>query len=162
MSTLNKEGTFDRRGFVKGSMAAAAIMRLGTLAACSPTAKDESGVGRDPLSETGWDDSADVVVVGLGGGLGAVLSAAEAGVTVIGIEKLSMLGGNWAINSGIVFAPATDAMMAAGDKDERTGHYRVGGSRLDPLLQGKWRSGSGRGHFERGASLHKQSRGRRR
>ena len=116
MSTLNKEGTFDRRGFVKGSMAAAAIMGLGTLAACSPTAKDESGVGRDPLSETGWDDSADVVVVGLGGGLGAVLSAAEAGVTVIGIEKLSMLGGNWAINSGIVFAPATDAMKAAGDK----------------------------------------------
>ena len=121
MSTLNKEGTFDRRGFVKGSMAAAAIMGMGTLAACSPTAKDESGVGRDPLSETGWDDSADVVVVGLGGGLGAVLSAAEAGVTVIGIEKLSMLGGNWAINSGIVFAPATDAMKAAGDKDERTG-----------------------------------------
>lgn len=73
------------------------------------------------MSETGWDDSADVVVVGLGGGLGAVLSAAEAGVTVIGIEKLSMLGGNWAINSGIVFAPATDAMKAAGDKDERTG-----------------------------------------
>ncbi|MFR1167214.1 MAG: hypothetical protein ACLSDQ_06200 [Adlercreutzia equolifaciens] len=32
-----------------------------------------------------------------------------------------MLGGNWAINSGIVFAPATDAMKAAGDKDERTG-----------------------------------------
>lgn len=29
MSTLNKEGTFDRRGFVKGSMAAAAIMGLG-------------------------------------------------------------------------------------------------------------------------------------
>ena len=26
MSTLNKEGTFDRRGFVKGSMAAAAII----------------------------------------------------------------------------------------------------------------------------------------
>ena len=42
-------------------------------------------------------------------------------MTVIGIEKLSMLGGNWAINSGIVFAPATDAMKAAGDKDERTG-----------------------------------------
>ena len=68
-----------------------------------------------------WDAEADVVVIGLGGGMAAVLAATQAGASVIGIDKGSAMGGNWAINTGVVFAPATDAMRQDGVVDERTG-----------------------------------------
>lgn len=118
---LMKDYQVNRRSFLKGGLLAAGVASMGALAGCaagqegSAMAQTGSGASRE------WDATADVVVVGLSGGMGAVLSAIESGASVIGVEKGSNLGGNWAINTGVVFAPATDAMKQAGDVDERTG-----------------------------------------
>ncbi|WP_172623341.1 FAD-dependent oxidoreductase [Arabiibacter massiliensis] len=104
-----------RRNFVTGGLVAAAV-GAGALAGCAPQGKSDPS---DSAQE--WDAEADVVVVGCGAGLAAVLAAAESGAKVIGIEKNSTFGGNWAINQGVFYAAATDAMKANGDIDPRTG-----------------------------------------
>ena len=99
---------------------AAGALGFAALAGCAPkdNAKDTAMASTDGEA---WDDEADVVVIGLGGGMAAVLAAVEAGASVIGVEKGSAMGGNWAINTGVVFAPATDAMKNDGAIDDRTG-----------------------------------------
>ncbi len=52
-------------------------------------------------SPRGWDDAADVVVIGSGfAGLAAAAAAASAGSSVIVLEKMAEYGGNSAINLG--------------------------------------------------------------
>lgn len=66
----------------------------------------------------GWDDAADVVVVGYGGaGIAAALEAAEAGAAVLALD-LANGGGSTAINGGIVYAGGgTSVQRAAGVED---------------------------------------------
>ena len=104
MELLEEKRGVDRRNFIKGGAMAAGALGFAALAGCAPkdSAKDTSMAS---TAGEGWDDEADVVVIGLGGGMAAVLAAVDAGATVIGIEKGSAMGGNWAINTGVVFAP---------------------------------------------------------
>lgn len=120
MESLEEKQGVDRRNFLKGGAMAAGALGFAALAGCAPkdNAKDTAMASTDGEA---WDDEADVVVIGLGGGMAAVLVAVEAGASVIGVEKGSAMGGNWAINTGVVFAPATDAMKNDGAIDDRTG-----------------------------------------
>jgi hypothetical protein len=114
---------------MKGTLAAGGGLALSSvaLAGCSPSAapapeapsdvpakalfegynslytSDSVATGKDPIAPleppSSWDRSADIVVVGLGGGgLAASLRAAEEGASVIGIEKTNAWGGSskWA------------------------------------------------------------------
>ncbi|BCS56145.1 hypothetical protein ADLECEL_00300 [Adlercreutzia equolifaciens subsp. celatus] len=134
MELLEEKRGVDRRNFIKGGAMAAGALGFAALAGCAPkdSAKDTSMAS---TAGEGWDDEADVVVIGLGGGMAAVLAAVDAGATVIGIEKGSAMGGNWAINTGVVFAPATDAMKNDGAIDERTGAEDTIDSAVDDWIR---------------------------
>src|SRR6516165_6876684 len=67
---------------------------------------------------TTWEDTADVVIVGSGGGgMVAALTAAEAGASVLVLEKQDRLGGSTAMSGGIVWVPNNPVMRAAGVPD---------------------------------------------
>lgn len=117
----NVENGFSRRNFVTGGAAAlAALGGLSLLGGCSPQTTSSSS---QLLSDTGtFDAEADVVVIGCGTSLGAILAAADAGASVIALEKTNMLGGQWSINSGAIWAPDTEPMKALGmNTHEETG-----------------------------------------
>jgi flavocytochrome c len=60
-------------------------------------------------------EQADVVVIGSGfAGLAAAIEAAEAGCSVVVLEKMMAFGGNSAISDGGIAAPGTDYQSAAG------------------------------------------------
>jgi len=95
-----------RRGFLKGAAAGAAIAQGAGLLAGAPSAlaatatpeRSADPQGARPVPPIGppskWDKEADVVVVGTGGGgLAASVRAAEKGLKVITVEKLSEPGG---------------------------------------------------------------------
>ena len=73
-----------RRNFIAGAAAlAGGAVGLGALAGCSS----------NEASSDAWDEEADVVVVGGGTGQLAALAAAQAGLSVILVEKREMVGG---------------------------------------------------------------------
>ncbi len=62
--------------------------------------------------------SADVIIIGAGfAGLAAAIEAAEAGASVIVLEKMKAAGGNSVISDGCLAAPQTEAQKAAGIED---------------------------------------------
>ena len=88
---------FGRRNFLKGlAVAGAGMMGAGALAACAPQASAEEGE-YDFAQTVAWDGQYDVVVVGFGSaGAVAAKSAAEAGASVLLLDKapLGHEGGN--------------------------------------------------------------------
>lgn len=92
------DATMNRRGFVSG-----AALTAGTalLAGSSAALADEASAGWMPEA---WDDEADLVVVGYGGsGAAAAITAAEAGASVIVLEKSAERdGGNTGASSGAI------------------------------------------------------------
>jgi 3-oxosteroid 1-dehydrogenase len=68
----------------------------------------------------GCDDSMKVDVIVVGSGAGALIAAgvaASSGAEVMVLEKSSKLGGGSALSTGLVFAPASSYMRAAGIED---------------------------------------------
>lgn len=119
-----------RRSFLKGSVVSAAgVAAMGMLhmpvlaeeaAPETPTYNATSLDGLtnvDTSSMKAW--TADVAVVGGGGaGLAAAIAAAEAGKTVILMEKIGFLGGTTMLSSGIIPATGTDEQIAFGVTDD--------------------------------------------
>lgn len=107
---------FSRRGFLKASASVAAVGAGALLWGCTPStskeSKTEAGV---PAS---WDEEADVIIVGGGGaGMSAALMAAEAGASVIVLEKGAMTGGSTALCGQAIMGVGTSIQKAAGIED---------------------------------------------
>ncbi|MBM3597113.1 MAG: FAD-dependent oxidoreductase [Alphaproteobacteria bacterium] len=72
------------------------------------------------VAAQGWDEDADVVVVGSGAaGLTAALTAAAGGARVVILEKSAMLGGTTAMSGAGIWIPANHHMLAAGMSDSK-------------------------------------------
>ena len=71
------------------------------------------------MTETSWDHSVDVLIVGSGNGaLTAALSSYEMGVTdVLIVEKSAKIGGTSATSGGGVWIPCNRYAKAAGAQD---------------------------------------------
>ena len=105
-----------RRTFLRNSAGAAG------LAAAAAATTTGLGSGCDTVDD-GWDDAADVVVMGAGGaGLVAAITAAEAGGEVLVIEKADIIGGTTALSGGQVQASGTPLQLAHVDDDTAARH----------------------------------------
>lgn len=68
----------------------------------------------------GWDEEADIVVVGSGvGACTAALTASAAGDSVVLLEKADFLGGTSAKSAGVLWIPNNFTLKARGIEDER-------------------------------------------
>lgn len=65
-----------------------------------------------------WDETFDVVVAGSGaGGLAAAITAADAGLSVLVVEKTDRMGGSTAISGGAIWAPNNAQSARVGHPD---------------------------------------------
>ncbi|GAA4880509.1 FAD-binding protein [Saccharopolyspora cebuensis] len=68
----------------------------------------------------GWDHEVDFLVVGSGGGgMAAALSAADAGMSALVVEKAPHFGGSTALSGGGIWIPNNPTLLAAGLHDTR-------------------------------------------
>src|SRR3954470_14283876 len=78
---------------------------------------------------TTWDSTVDFVVIGSGGGgLVAALTAADAGASVLVLEKQALVGGLTAMSGGMAWIPNNPVMRAAGVPDsyeEAMAHFEA-------------------------------------
>src|SRR5699024_9800913 len=78
----------------------------------SGTEAEATAVGQPPVS---FSTSVDVLVVGSGiAGLSAAMAPAEAGLSVMVAEKLSLLGGESYSSNGIMHVAGSKLQQAAG------------------------------------------------
>ncbi len=67
---------------------------------------------------TTWDSTVDFVAVGSGGGgMVAALTAADAGASVLVLEKQPLVGGSTAMSGGVVWVPNNPVMASLGVAD---------------------------------------------
>ena len=105
ITTMQSEGV-SRRGFLGGLAALSGAVAISAVG-CSPKSGDGSNGGSTPAAKTSeadpiapvavpaaWDEEADVVVVGTGGGLVAAVYAAMKGKKVTVLEKGATWGGS--------------------------------------------------------------------
>lgn len=90
--------SLDRRAFITGvGLAAFAVQPEVALADGQNASVSGNGIGRYVAvdSSWSWDKTADIVIAGAGGaGASAAIAAAEAGPTVVVLEKGAIPGGS--------------------------------------------------------------------
>jgi 3-oxosteroid 1-dehydrogenase len=87
-----------------------------------------------PLNGHHWDHEVDFLVVGSGGGgMAAALTAHEAGLSTLIVEKATKYGGSTGISGGGIWIPNNPTLRAAGHDDSRQSIRAY----LDVLTQGK-------------------------
>ena len=94
-----------RRGFLKSAaVASAAVMASAAANAGIPAAAVKN-----------YDETFDVVIIGSGfAGMACALKAGRAGLKVLMLEKMSVVGGNSAICGGNVACPVNPVQKAQG------------------------------------------------
>lgn len=99
-----------RRGFLKSAVAASgAIMAAAAANAGIPASAVKS-----------YEEEFDVVIIGSGfAGMACALKAGRAGLRVLMLEKMSVVGGNSAICGGNVACPCNPVQKAQGIKDSK-------------------------------------------
>ena len=99
-----------RRGFLKSAaVASAAVMASAAANAGIPAAAVKN-----------YDETFDVVIIGSGfAGMACALKAGRAGLKVLMLEKMSVVGGNSAICGGNVACPVNPVQKAQGIKDSK-------------------------------------------
>lgn len=104
----------DRRSFLKGGIVLGGAAALGALAGCAP-----SSAGAETSSvPSSWDDEADLVAIGAGGGgLAAAIEGRDNGLSVIVLESQGMVGGNSAICNGGMAIPGSALQKELGIED---------------------------------------------
>ena len=73
--------------------------------------------GKNGCVDGDWDQTFDVVVVGAGTGLFAAIAAADAGLSVLLVEKTGFFGGSAAMSAGIMWMPGNAVSLGAGSSD---------------------------------------------
>lgn len=96
------EHAVSRRGFLAGAALAAAGVAGAGLVGCSDGASAAGGASAPTSSAipSTWDEEAEVIVVGGGVGLAAAIEAADAGASVVLLEKGDHTGGLWMTAGG--------------------------------------------------------------
>ncbi len=99
-----------RRSFLKAASAASAAMMASAAA--------NAGIPSSSVEK--YDEEYDVVIIGSGfAGMACALKAGRAGLKVLMIEKMSVVGGNSAICGGNVACPVNPVQKAQGIKDSK-------------------------------------------
>ncbi len=89
----------------------------------------------DDPNQSGWDDEADVVVVGFGAaGACAALEAHESGADVILVDKFEG-GGATALSGGVIYAGATRFQKEAGFEDTPEEMFKYLGMEVGDIVQ---------------------------
>ena len=99
-----------RRGFLKSAVAASGAI----MAAAAANAGIPASLVKN------YDEEFDVVIIGSGfAGMACALKAGRAGLRVLMLEKMSVVGGNSAICGGNVACPVNPVQKAQGIKDSK-------------------------------------------
>ncbi len=122
-----------RRSFLTGSTTAVVAAAVGGLA--STALAEEAAPAADPT------DSCDVLIVGAGGaGLSAAIEAADAGASVLVIDKNTVTGGTTSVSQGLIGGFDTQIQKAQGVEltyEQMYDNLAANASyRLDPELMG--------------------------
>lgn len=92
------------------------------------------GATSAPRGSAAWDHEVDFLVVGSGGGgMAAALTAHDAGLSTLVVEKATMYGGSTGISGGGIWIPNNPTLRAAGHDDSRESIRRY----LDLLTDGQ-------------------------
>lgn len=123
--------TISRRSLISSIVAGTAAS-----AALAATSAKAAGLCSIPAK---WDQTWDVIVIGAGGaGLAAGITAKEAGVKTIILEKMPFPGGNTMVSGGGMNAAVEADYKAAGVEDSPKLHAEqtlaAGDNRADPAL----------------------------
>lgn len=99
-----------RRGFLKSAVAAGAAVMASAAA--------NAGIPASSVKK--YDETFDVVIIGSGfAGMACAYKAAQAGLKILMLEKMSVVGGNSAICGGNVACPNNPVQKALGIKDSK-------------------------------------------
>lgn len=112
------EKGMERRDFLKtAALAGAAVAGATVLGACT----NNNGSGSNGGGDGDWEKTADVIIVGGGGtGLSAAIEAADAGASVLVIEKDEKTGGTTSLSGGVIQAAGTQYQKQFSDYQDDT------------------------------------------